>query len=520
MMEGRIVDGRYVILEKVGAGGMADVYRARDNETGEEVAVKQMHADLLNDPEFVRRFEREAAAQSMLNHQNIVRTLGHGQDGDVPYIVMEYVEGITLKDFIKNRAPIEQKMLTRIARQILAALGHAHAHGVVHRDIKPQNVLMGRGNILKVTDFGLAKAASSATITMTGSNVLGSVHYFSPEQARGIASDARSDLYSLGIVLYEMATGVLPYQGDTPVTVALKHLQEVPYWPHLYADVPPALEGVILKAILKDPDQRYQSAAEMARDLALALENPQSQVVQFPENLYIAMDADEGEGLSPVPPREEPPQGGYAPQNGNGAQTPPVPPRENPPQQRYAAPRSRENPQPQQTQTGKKKKRDVRLIAIGVTIAVCLVMAVVLIVALVGKNRLTMPNLDGYTQSQVENALAEYEIAPQITYQYDDNVQSGRVISQDPAASAPIERKKTAVTVVISLGSEEVEMPALTGFSYERALELIEQYDLRISSVDYRVDSSKAKDTVVQQTPEAGQTIRRGEGVKLWLSRP
>lgn len=520
MMEGRIVDGRYVILEKVGAGGMADVYRARDNETGEEVAVKQMHADLLNDPEFVRRFEREAAAQSMLNHQNIVRTLGHGQDGDVPYIVMEYVEGITLKDFIKNRAPIEQKMLTRIARQILAALGHAHAHGVVHRDIKPQNVLMGRGNILKVTDFGLAKAASSATITMTGSNVLGSVHYFSPEQARGIASDARSDLYSLGIVLYEMATGVLPYQGDTPVTVALKHLQEVPYWPHLYADVPPALEGVILKAILKDPDQRYQSAAEMARDLALALENPQSQVVQFPENLYIAMDADEGEGLSPVPPREEPPQGGYAPQNGNGVQTPPVPPRENPPQQRYAAPRPRENPQPQQTQTGKKKKRDVRLIAIGVTIAVCLVMAVVLIVALVGKNRLTMPNLDGYTQSQVESALAEYEIAPQITYQYDDNVQSGRVISQDPAASAPIERKKTAVTVVISLGSEEVEMPALTGFSYERALELIEQYDLRISSVDYRVDSSKAKDTVVQQTPEAGQTIRRGEGVKLWLSRP
>ncbi len=520
MMEGRIVDGRYVILEKVGAGGMADVYRARDNETGEEVAVKQMHADLLNDPEFVRRFEREAAAQSMLNHQNIVRTLGHGQDGDVPYIVMEYVEGITLKDFIKNRAPIEQKMLTRIARQILAALGHAHAHGVVHRDIKPQNVLMGRGNILKVTDFGLAKAASSATITMTGSNVLGSVHYFSPEQARGIASDARSDLYSLGIVLYEMATGVLPYQGDTPVTVALKHLQEVPYWPHLYADVPPALEGVILKAILKDPDQRYQSAAEMARYLALALENPQSQVVQFPENLYIAMDADEGEGLSPVPPREEPPQGGYAPQNGNGVQTPPVPPRENPPQQRYAAPRPRENPPPQQTQTGKKKKRDVRLIAIGVTIAVCLVMAVVLIVALVGKNRLTMPNLDGYTQSQVESALAEYEIAPQITYQYDDDVQSGRVISQDPAASAPIERKKTAVTVVISLGSEEVEMPALTGFSYERALELIEQYDLRISSVDYRVDSSKAKDTVVQQTPEAGQTIRRGEGVKLWLSRP
>ena len=162
----------------------------------------------------------------------------------------------------------------------------------------------------------------------------------------------------------------------------------------------------------------------------------------------------------------------------------------------------------------------MRLIAIGVTIAVCLVMAVVLIVALVGKNRLTMPNLDGYTQSQVESALAEYEIAPQITYQYDDNVQSGRVISQDPAASAPIERKKTAVTVVISLGSEEVEMPALTGFSYERALELIEQYDLRISSVDYRVDSSKAKDTVVQQTPEAGQTIRRGEGVKLWLSRP
>ncbi len=511
-MEERIVDGRYVILEKVGAGGMADVYRARDNETGEEVAVKQMHTDLLNDPEFVRRFEREAAAQSMLNHQNIVRTLGHGQDGDVPYIVMEYVEGITLKDFIKNRAPIGQQVLTRIARQILAALGHAHAHGVVHRDIKPQNVLMGRGNILKVTDFGLAKAASSATITMTGSNVLGSVHYFSPEQARGIASDARSDLYSLGIVLYEMATGVLPYQGDTPVTVALKHLQEVPYWAHLYADVPPALEGVILKAILKDPDQRYQSAAQMAHDLALALENPQAQVVKFPENLYIAMDADEGDGLEQnvATAQETPP-----PQDVH-ANVPRRPPHEMPHIQE-PVPRGK-NPVSQQAPV---RRHDVRLIAIGVTAAVCFVAAIVLIVALVSsKNRISMPNFDGYTQTQVESELAEYEIVPQVTYEYNDEVPSGRVISQQPAASTRLEKGENDVSIVISLGSEEVEMPSLVGLNYERAMELLEQNDLNVGSVDYKVDSQKAKDTVVQQSPEAGQTIRRGESVKLWLSRP
>ncbi len=508
-MEERIVDSRYVLKEKVGAGGMADVYRAVDNQTGQEVAVKQMHTDLLNDPEFVRRFEREAVAQSMLNHQNIVGTFGHGTDGDVPYIVMEYVDGITLKDFIQNRAPMPQKVLTRIARQILSALGHAHANGVVHRDIKPQNVLMGRGNVLKVTDFGLAKAASSATITMTGSNVLGSVHYFSPEQARGIATDARSDLYSLGIVLYEMATGVLPYQGDTPVTVALKHLQEVPYWPHLYADVPRALEGVILKAILKDPDQRYQSAAEMARDLALALENPDAEVVHFPENLYIAMDADEGEGLYAFRKHLQENKRGDQHREVRREEVPHVPHKE--PVVIHEEPAE---------PTVASKLRDPRMIAVGITVAVCFVAAIVLIVALVGGNRLTMPNLSGYTQSQVEQAMNEYEIDVTATFEYDDEVPSGRVISQTPLAGTRIEREESEVSIVISLGSEQVEMPSLTGLNYDAAVELIMQNGLRIGSVDYEIDRTHAKDTVVRQSPAAGDTIVRGESVKLWLARP
>ena len=506
MMEERIVDSRYILKEKVGAGGMADVYRAIDTQENREVAVKQMHTDLLNDPEFVRRFEREAVAQSMLSHPNIVGTFGHGTDGDVPYIVMEYVDGITLKDFIQNRAPMPQKILTRIARQILSALGHAHANGVVHRDIKPQNVLMGRGNVLKVTDFGLAKAASSATITMTGSNVLGSVHYFSPEQARGIATDARSDLYSLGIVLYEMATGHLPYQGDTPVTVALKHLQEVPYWPHLYADVPPALEGVILKAILKDPDQRYQNAAEFARDLALALENPDAEVVHFPENLYIAMDAEEGEGLYAHEKRT----------NGENhreirREEPVHVPRKEPVIVREEAPVRKEK---------KQFFREPKVMIVGIAVAVCFVAAIALIVALVGGNRLTMPNLDGYTQSQVEQMMAEYEIPVTVTYEYDEEIPSGRVVSQTPAVGSRIEREESEVSIVISMGSEQVEMPNLTGQSYETAVELITQNGLRIGSVDYEIDRTHAKDTVVRQSPEAGDTILRGESVKLWLARP
>ena len=512
MTEGHVINDRYIIREKVGAGGMADVYRATDTRTNTDVAVKQLHTDLLNDPEFVRRFEREARAQSMLNHPNIVKTLDHGTDGNVPYIVMEYVEGITLKDFIKNRAPIPQNILTRIARQILSALEHAHAYGVVHRDIKPQNVLMGRGNVLKVTDFGLAKAASSATITMTGSNVLGSVHYFSPEQARGIASDSRSDLYSLGIVMYEMATGVLPYQGDTPVTVALKHLQEVPYWPHLYADVQPGLESVILKAILKDPDQRYQTAAEMMRDLDRALQHPEYPVVRFPENLYIAMDADEGDGPArPVVRRESASSqvqrnAGSRVQN----QTPHVVPVSRDTENRYT-------PKRRTSRNG----RELRMILIFTSAAIVIALAVILFVVLAtNRNRLVMPDFTDYTQTQVENLLTEYEIAYTFEYEYNDEVDSGRVIRQTPDAETKLVRNETEAVITISLGSEELEMPSLLGHSYDTALELLLQNDLVLSSVEYKVDASKAKDTVVMQQPQAGDTVKRGEQVIIWLARP
>ena len=513
MTEGHVINDRYIIREKVGAGGMADVYRATDTQTNTDVAVKQMHTDLLNDPEFVRRFEREARAQSMLNHPNIVKTLDHGTDGNVPYIVMEYVEGITLKDFIKNRAPIPQNILTRIARQILSALEHAHSYGVVHRDIKPQNVLMGRGNVLKVTDFGLAKAASSATITMTGSNVLGSVHYFSPEQARGIASDSRSDLYSLGIVMYEMATGVLPYQGDTPVTVALKHLQEVPYWPHLYADVKPGLESVILKAILKDPDQRYQSAAEMMRDLDRALQRPEYPVVRFPENLYIAMDADEGEGFVRPQMRRETPASRPQPKNE--------------PAQRSAYGGSRVVPvKPAERETTPKRRptrngRELRMILIFTSVAIFLALAAILVVVLVtNRNRLIMPDFTEYTQSQVENLLTEYEIEYTFQYEYNEEIDSGRVIRQTPEKDTKLVRNETEAVITISLGSEEVEMPSLLGHSYETALELIAQNDLVLESVEYRVDDTKAKDTVIVQQPQAGDTVKRGERVIIWLARP
>ena len=269
-MVGRILGGRYEIIAKLGSGGMSHVYQARDTILNRKVAVKVLRSDLAEDKDFVRRFQVEAQAVASLSHPNIVSIYDVGQENGLPYLVMEYVEGLTLREIIQKEGPLSPAETVNLGVQVCAALAHAHEKGIIHRDIKSHNILVTPGGRVKVTDFGLARVMStpSATMTLSGT-VMGSVHYLSPEQAQGGETGPKSDLYSLGVVLYETVSGRLPFQGDNPVTIALKHLQGPP--PALRKEnlaIPRGLERIIFKALAKDPAQRFQSAREMQQALS------------------------------------------------------------------------------------------------------------------------------------------------------------------------------------------------------------------------------------------------------------
>ncbi|WP_082311169.1 Stk1 family PASTA domain-containing Ser/Thr kinase [Paenibacillus sp. FJAT-27812] len=266
-MIGQDLGGRYEILTRIGGGGMALVYKAHDVLLNRKVAVKVLRQQFVHDEEFIRRFRREAQSAAALSHPNVVSIYDVGQEEDTHYIVMEYIEGHNLNEIIQERAPLQTDEAVRIAMQIADALDHAHQNHIIHRDIKPHNILIGKNGRVKVTDFGIARAVTSSTITQTGS-VMGSVHYFSPEHAKGINTGEKSDLYSLGIVLYQMLTAQLPFLGESPISIALKHLQENFEEPRIVnPHIPQSVENVVLKAMRKNPSERYNSAHEMLLDL-------------------------------------------------------------------------------------------------------------------------------------------------------------------------------------------------------------------------------------------------------------
>jgi|LSQX01.1.fsa_nt_gb serine/threonine-protein kinase len=278
-MEGKILGNRYQLVERIGGGGMAIVYKAKCLLLNRYVAVKILRSEFTDDEEFVKRFRIEAQAAASLNHPNIVSIYDVGKQDDAQYIVMEFIDGITLKDYINQNGALPWKEAVSIAIQICSALEQAHKNHIVHRDIKPHNIMLTSEGIAKVTDFGIARAVTSATITMVGSTI-GSVHYFSPEQARGGYTDEKSDLYSLGVTLYEMVTGQVPFDGESPVAVALKHIQEKAERPaDLNPTVPKGVNDLILKAMKKNQNLRYQSASEMLNDLHRTLSEPNARIV-------------------------------------------------------------------------------------------------------------------------------------------------------------------------------------------------------------------------------------------------
>ena len=275
---GKMLDNRYEILEKIGSGGMATVFKAKDKVLNRFVAIKVLRDEFTTDSEFIKRFKSEAQAAASLNHANIVSIYDVKNEDTLYYIVMELIQGKTLKEIINEEGALPCKWSIDIAMQICSALEMAHKHDIIHRDIKPHNIIITEDGVAKVTDFGIAKAVSNSTITAFGTTI-GSVHYFSPEHARGGFTDAKSDIYSLGVVLYEMLTGKVPFDADTPVSVALKQVQEEPTEPiKINPDIPQNVNDIIMKAMEKEPSLRYQSAKEMNKDLKQALTNPSAKI--------------------------------------------------------------------------------------------------------------------------------------------------------------------------------------------------------------------------------------------------
>ena len=281
MLVGKRIGGRYKILDVIGGGGMSNVYLAHDMILDRDVAIKILHYNFSNEQEMHRRFQREALSATSLTHPNIVSIYDVGEDGDMHYLVMEYVKGQTLKQYIQKYAPLAPTKCVDIMKQLTSAIAHAHQNQIIHRDIKPQNILMDESGNVKITDFGIAMALEDTSFTRTNS-VLGTVHYLSPEQARGGTATKKSDIYSLGIVLYELLTGELPFSGESAVAIALKHLQsETPSVKAIVPSIPQSLENVVLKATAKDPVHRYSSVEEMKEDLETVLSDARSHEAKF-----------------------------------------------------------------------------------------------------------------------------------------------------------------------------------------------------------------------------------------------
>ena len=460
MTIGTVLSGRYVIEEIVGTGGMAVVYRAWDSMLKRIVAVKVLRPEYQQDGEFLRRFSREAEAASKVSHENIVGMYDVGMDGDTRYIVMEYIDGTTLKDMIRQMGHLGPDAVVRMGIRILAAVDHAHKNGIVHRDIKPQNILVDSQGMVKVADFGIArlKAQQTTRIADVNSSALGSVHYISPEQASGEVADEKSDLYSVGVVLYEMLVGHVPFDGDTAVSVALKHVSERPRsMREEDPEISRALDEVVLRALSKKPADRYQTAAEMAADLRKAL------------------------GM---------PDGGFVKQK--------KPDNRSKPRKRTDPRPRREVRQPDSRQRRAGMRRRMMYSLMGVLIA-CVLFMMVLGVWLL--NHMRMPDVIGMSVEEAYAALPD-EFSIMFKHEYNNFVPEGDIIAQSPEPGEFIS-KSGDVYITLSSGPKDVSISDYTGWMYDEAMSQLVAAGMESVEVVY-VLSDLPIGTVVSQDPAAG----------------
>ena len=488
----RILDQRYELEELIGGGGMADVYKARDCLLNRPVAVKILHEEFKQDKEFVDKFQREAQAAARLSHPNIVNIYDVGvADGD-HYIVMEYVPGRTLKDRIRQEGHLSVSESLRVAREIAEALAHAHANNLVHCDIKPHNILMMADGHAKVADFGIARAVTESTMTYSG-NVIGSVHYFSPEQAKGTMITPKSDVYSLGVVLYEMLTGKLPFTGDNPVSIAVKHLQEEPV-PVRQIDpaIPPVVEAIVSKAMSKDPAMRPTSA-ELVQDISQAERMLMAGSQPMPQMAPMAQDPD----ATQVLPRVQPTQ-----------QT--IPPRRAPQDEGY------EEDEPEKEKPIFKSKKFIAGLLV-VLLAGFFVGAFMSYGKFWSTAEVTVPDVTGKQMTLARQILEDKKLRVNVAETYNADVPAGQVVSQNPTAGSKVKEQRL-VTIYVSKGGEEIEMPDLTGLSKSDAEAQLKKMGLKLGSV-YEKYSNEEAGTVIKQDPKAGTKISRGQTVDLTVSK-
>lgn len=491
----RILARRYELQELIGGGGMADVYKAQDKLLDRAVAVKILHQQYANDAEFVEKFRREATAAAKLAHPNIVNIYDVGEDGGSQYIVMEYVSGPTLKEVIQQKGCLEPIEAVRIAKEIASALESAHRNNLVHCDIKPHNILVMPDGHIKVTDFGIARAVSASTMTYSGS-VMGSVHYFSPEQAKGTVITTKSDVYSLGVVLYEMLTGKLPFNGETSVSIALKHLQEEPVpIRQLNPSIPPVLEAIVQKAMSKDPADR-PSSTELYADL----------------NQAKAMLADRGtsqEAVSNDPfatrmiPRITPEM--MAEQRSERPANKPI--------------GSREDYQPQyQPQEEKSifKSKSFIAVLVGILLMGFFVGSFLSFGKFWSSAEINVPDVVGKSSVVAQQILEDKNLRVKIVEANDDSVPAGQVVSQYPEAGAKVKEQRL-VTITVSKGGQELTMPDLKSMSRSNAEERLKKMGLKLGAV-FEENSKEPAGTVINQDPRSGSKITKGQTVDITVS--
>ena len=480
--KGYLLGERYRIIDTLGEGGMANVYLAEDIILQRKVAVKILRLDLQNEPQTQARFQREALATSELSHPNIVSVLDVGTDHGLPYMVMEYVDGPDLKEYIRQNAPLDLHEVIRIMDQILSAVALAHKHNVIHRDLKPQNILIDKRGNIKIADFGIAVALNQSSVTQTNS-VMGSVHYMSPEQTRGGLVTKQSDIYSLGIILYELITGTVPFNGDTPVSIALKHAQEpIPSIRKKDQSVPQALENVVLKATAKDPRDRYATAQAMQADLDSSLD---------PER------ADE-----PV----------FVPNHGNNNDKTIVLPGFKAPEKEQTVESEEEN-KPDKKEKKKDFWQNVKshkwwwifsVIAAGLIIFI-------MIFALSGNNnkprQVHIPDVTNITEKRAEKRLeaAGLQVGKVIRRQSDD-IKKGNVIGTKPAAGNRVDQGK-AIILIVSSGTSMVKVPDVVGDNYDEAAEKLENQGFDVVRED-QYSNKMAKGNIISQSIAAGVEVK------------
>jgi eukaryotic-like serine/threonine-protein kinase len=501
-MTGTQLAGRYELLERVGGGGMALVYKACDTLLNRNVAVKVLRQQYVHDEEFVRRFRREAQSAASLSHPNVVSVYDVGQDGETHFIVMEFIEGSNLNDIIKEQAPLQVERAVNIATQICDALGSAHANGIIHRDIKPHNILIGKNGRVKVTDFGIARASTSSSITQTG-NVIGSVHYFSPEHAKGVSAGEKSDLYSLGIVLYQMLTGRLPFSGESPISVALKHLQEDVEDPRsVNAMIPQSVENIILKAMRKKPEERYSTAGEMLRDLETCL-SPERR--DEPKWTY-ASDADDEDATRVMPAIR------MEQQRGAGVL-----------EERDSADAHRRGMK-QESAEEKTGNPWIKPIVWFVVMLILLGGAWFGIKAL--QNALiipevTVPDVAGLPLDKARQELeaVKLEVAEPVIYEFSREVPEGYVIRQDKADVKA--RVGTPIHLFISSGKELIAIPNLEGSKLSEAMQMLKELGFPEDKIETKESfGEEPSGVVLEQFPAPDEQVDPlSVSIKLTVSK-